>query len=120
MKKDKGKIDLEEITSNEPMFDSEDFNGDQLSLMALSELTNLDKIKLMSRINPTQVAILTKLYTFGVKFNSKFAVDTADTMLQLQVSIYGYGRRDMVQTVQRRGEDMTQETRKMINKNVFR
>jgi len=97
VKEDKLKIDelLEENISEQ----LENGGSDLVSLIAISELTNLDKLKVITRIKEGQVPILTKLYMYAETFNIPFIKNMADNILQLQVSIRGLGRKELVNIV---------------------
>jgi hypothetical protein len=97
VKEDKLKIDeLLEENINEQL---ENGTSDLVSLIAISELTNLEKLKVITRIKEEQVPILTKLYMYAETFNIPFIKNMADNILQLQVSIRGLGRKELVNIV---------------------
>lgn len=97
IKNDKLKInELLEENINEQL---ENGSSDLVSLIAISELTNLDKLKVITRIKEEQVPILTKLYLYAETFNIPFIKNMADNILQLQVSIRGLGRKELVNIV---------------------
>ncbi len=97
VKEDKLKIDelLEENISEQ----LENGSSDLVSLIAISELTNLDKLKVITRLKEEQVPILTKLYMYAETFNIPFIKNMADNILQLQISIRGLGRKELVNIV---------------------
>lgn len=94
-------------------------SNDEISLMAIGELLNKNKIKSISRIKPEQTSTIAKLYMFSKTFKSTFTKDLADTILQLQISINGLGRKELVQLVQKR-VDMIEQNRIMTSKDIFR
>jgi hypothetical protein len=94
-------------------------SSDEISLMAIGELLNHRKIKSISRIKPEQTATITKLFMFSKTFRCPFTKDLAETILQLQISINGLGRKELVQLVQKRIDTMEQ-TRVMTSKDIFR
>ena len=97
IKNDKLKIDeLLKENINEQL---ENGTSDLVSLIAISELTNLEKLKVITRIKEEQVPILTKLYIYAETFNIPFVKNMADNILQLQVSIRGLGRKELVNIV---------------------
>ncbi len=97
IKNEKLKIDeLLEENINEQM---ENGTSDLVSLIAISELTNLDKLKVITRIKEEQVPLLSKLYMYAETFNIPFIKNLADNILQLQVSIRGLGRKELVNIV---------------------
>ena len=117
VKEDKLKIDelLEENISEQ----LENGSSDLVSLIAISELTNLDKLKVITRIKEEQVPILTKLYMYAETFNIPFIKNMADNILQLQISIRGLGRKELVNIVR---ESTPSEVKRGLfgTKDVFR
>lgn len=97
--------------------------NDEISMLAISELLNMKKLKTISRIKFEQVPVLTKLYMFNDVFansNEKgFTKRLADYILQLQISTSGLGRRDLVQLVQQRTEMFDMSNVKQ-SKDIFR
>ena len=117
IKNDKLKINelLEENISEQ----LENGCSDLVSLIAISELTNLEKLKVITRIKEEQVPILTKLYMYAETFNIPFIKNMADNILQLQVSIRGLGRKELVNIV--RESTPTEVKRGLFGtKDVFR
>lgn len=117
VKEDKLKIDelLEENISEQ----LENGSSDLVSLIAISELTNLDKLKVITRLKEEQVPILTKLYMYAETFNIPFIKNMADNILQLQISIRGLGRKELVNIVR---ESTPSEVKRGLfgTKDVFR
>ena len=100
MKKEEQNLTLEELIENKQEEVISSATGSELvSLIAISELTNTDKMKVVSRIKYEQVSLLTKLALFSQTFGIDFINDIADNILQLQVSINGYGRKELVSVV---------------------
>lgn len=116
------KLNLNDFISNNINTEQEQLDSNDLvSLIAISELTNLEKIKTISRIKPEQVPILTKLYLFQEIYGIDFVKNIADNILQLQISINGLGRKEYVQLVQQRGESVPEKTGLFHrNKDIFR
>ena len=117
VKNDKLKIDeLLEENINEQL---ESGSPDLVSLIAISELTNLDKLKVITRLKDEQVPMLSKLYLFAECFNIPFMKNLADNILQLQISIRGLGRKELVNIVR---ESTPPETKRGLfeRKDVFR
>lgn len=117
VKDDKLKIDelLEENISEQ----LENGNSDLVSLIAISELTNLNKLKVITRLKDEQVPLLSKLYMYAETFNIPFIKNLADNILQLQISIRGLGRKELVNIVR---ESTPQEVKRSLfgPKDVFR
>jgi len=97
VKEDKLKID--ELLKENISEQLENGSSDLVSLIAISELTNLDKLKVITRLKEEQVPILTKLYMYAETFNIPFIKNMADNILQLQISIRGLGRKELVNIV---------------------
>ena len=110
------KLTLENLTKN--ISDNESSsNNDLISLLAITELLNLEKIKTISRIKGEQVPNIAKLYLYHDTFDIPFIKSLADNILQLQISISGLGRKELVQMVQQRFDDQElQPTKKGIFK----
>ena len=122
MKKDneKNNLTLEHLI-NQYKDDSDNVkNTDLISLLAINELLNLDKLKTISRVKSEQIQPLTKLYLFAETFQTDFAKSLADNILQLQISILGFGRKELVQLVQNRTEVISPDVEKYSSKEVFR
>ena len=117
VKEEKLKIDeLLEENINEQL---ENGSSDLVSLIAISELTNLEKLKVITRLKEEQVPVLTKLYMYAETFNIPFVKNMADNILQLQVSIRGLGRKELVNIV--RESTPTEVKRGLFSsKDVFR
>ena len=117
VKNDKLKIDelLEENISDQ----LESGTSDLVSLIAISELTNLDKLKVITRLKDVQVPQMAKLYMFAETFDIPFIRNLADNILQLQISIRGLGRKELVNIVR---ESTPAETKRGLfeRKDVFR
>ena len=117
VKNEKLKIDelLEENISEQ----LESGSPDLVSLIAISELTNLDKLKVITRLKDEQVPLLSKLYMYAETFNIPFIKNLADNILQLQISIRGLGRKELVNIVR---ESAPPETKRGLfeRKDVFR
>lgn len=100
--------------------DNNDTYNDLIALKAVDELLNLSKLKTITRINPDQVDIISKLYLFSTVFKVPFTSQLADTILQLQISLRGLGRQELVQLVnQRSAVDVVPNTIK-TSKDIFR
>ena len=94
------KIKIDELLAENISEQIENGNNDSLvSLIAISELTNLDKLKVITRLKDEQIPLLTKLYMFAETFNIPFMKNMADNILQLQISIRGLGRKELVNIV---------------------
>ena len=125
---DKKKLDMETMTKNT---DEQKYNAlinndnrdqnDMISMLAITELLDIKKLKTISRIKFDQVGILTKLFLFSKTFGDQFTADIGNLILQLQISTNGLGRKELVQLVQQRTDlfDMAQMKPK-TSKDIFR
>lgn len=118
-KEDK-KLTLDELIDNSIEEQVENNPSDLVSLIAIKEITNLDKLKVISRVKQEQVPILTKLFLYSETFNIPFVKNIADNILQLQISIYGLGRKELVSIVNTSNQ-MTEQPKSILGKKeVFR
>lgn len=118
-KEDK-KLTLDELIDNSIEEQVENNPSDLVSLIAIKEITNLDKLKVISRVKQEQVPILTKLYLYSETFDIPFVKNIADNILQLQISIYGLGRKELVSIVNTSNQ-MTEQPKSILGKKeVFR
>ena len=97
----------------------EEAKDDLISLLALQELLGEKNLKRVSRIKDTQVPALTKLFMFGDIFESDTATSLADYILNLQISIRGLGRKELVSLVQKRDDNVIEEI-PLTKKGLFR
>jgi len=113
------KIKIDELLEENISEQLENGSSDLVSLIAISELTNLNKLKVITRLKDEQIPLLTKLYMFAETFNVPFVKNMADNILQLQISIRGLGRKELVNIVR---ESTPQEVKRGIfgTKDVFR
>lgn len=117
------KLSLAEATQknddNTYIINDQQDQSDEISLKAIEELLNPDKLKSISRIKFEQVSILSKLYLFGDVFDTPFTKKLADLILELQISVSGLGRKELVQLVQRR-DGFTDLSEVKARKDIFR
>lgn len=113
------KLKLDELLEENINEQLESGSPDLVSLIAISELTNLEKLKVITRLKDEQVPQMAKLYMFAETFDIPFIRNLADNILQLQISIRGLGRKELVNIVR---ESTPQETRRGLfeRKDVFR
>lgn len=95
--------------------------SDEISLKAIGELFDIKKIKTNSRIKFEQVGNFAKLYMYADTFGEPYTEKLVKYLLQLQVSVSGLGRKEVVQLVQQR-DMMIQQGQPIIkqSKDVFR
>ena len=119
------KVDMEDLTGQR---EKEYINlignqqspvSDEVSLKAISELLDMSKLKTITRLKFEQVEIITKLEMFAKVFDIDFTSQLAHEIMQLQISVNGYSRKELVQMVQQRdmlGADINPKK----NKDIFR
>ena len=112
--RDENNIKIDELIEKQ----IDDAKDDLISLLALQELLGEKNLKRVSRIKDTQVPALTKLFMFGDIFESDTATSLADYILNLQISIRGLGRKELVSLVQKR--DNVIEEIPLTKKGLFR
>ncbi len=113
--RDENNIKIDELIEKQ----IEEAKDDLISLLALQELLGEKNLKRVSRIKDTQVPALTKLFMFGDIFESDTATSLADYILNLQISIRGLGRKELVSLVQKRDDNITPEI-PLTKKGLFR
>ena len=92
-------LTLQDLISNKTEEVIENEGSDLVSLIAIAELTNLKKLKTITRLKPEQIPIMTKLYIYGERFGIPFMKSFADNIAELQVSYHGLGRKELVNVV---------------------
>ena len=113
--RDENNIKIDELIEKQ----IEESKDDLISLLALQELLGEKNLKRVSRIKDTQVPALTKLFMFGDIFESDTATSLADYILNLQISIRGLGRKELVSLVQKRDDNLVEEI-PLTKKGLFR
>ena len=113
------KLKIDELLEENISEQLEHGSSDLVSLIAISELTNLEKLKVITRLKDEQVPLLTRLYMYAETFNVPFMKNLADNILQLQISVRGLGRKELVNIVR---ESTPTETKRGLfgTKDVFR
>lgn len=113
--RDENNIKIDELIEKQ----IDEAKDDLISLLALQELLGEKNLKRVSRIKDTQVPALTKLFMFGDIFESDTATSLADYILNLQISIRGLGRKELVSLVQKRDDNVIEEI-PLTKKGLFR
>lgn len=113
--RDENNIKIDELIEKQ----IDEAKDDLISLLALQELLGEKNLKRVSRIKDTQVPALTKLFLFGDIFESDTATSLADYILNLQISIRGLGRKELVSLVQKRDDNVIEEI-PLTKKGLFR
>ena len=94
--------------------------SDKISEMAITELFDPKKLKNNSRIKFEQVKFLTKLEMYAQVYDIPLCHDIVKEILNLQISVDGLGRKEVVQLVQQRSGMEELQSQRRINKDVFR
>jgi len=95
-------------------------NADEISKLVINELLDQKKLKSNSRIKFDQVSKIVKLNLFSTTFHDGgFSKSIGDLMLELQISIQGKGRQELIQAVQRR-EMFEMQPQTKQSKDIFR
>ena len=119
----KPKLDVLEVTHQDSQDDyilpRDTGQSDEISLLAINELLSKKKLKTISRLKFDQVSVISRLYLYGDTFKQPFTKKLADLILQLQISTYGLGRKELVQLVQQRNM-MEQGQPIKTSKDIFR
>lgn len=98
----------------------EDKPTDEISMAAIGELLNNKKLKANSRLKFEQVSLISKLFMFSEVFGEKFPKQLANLILELQISVNGLGRRELVQLVQQRNMMLDMQEQRKPAKEIFR
>lgn len=72
---------------------------DKIKLIAVTNLLSKDNLKTNSRIKIQQVPKLTKMLMYGEIFEIPFIKELAENILELQISVNGLGRKELVELV---------------------
>ena len=92
-------LTLQDLISNKTEELIENEGSDLVSLIAIAELTNLKKLKTITRLKPEQIPIITKLYLYSDRFGIDFMKQFANNIAELQISYHGLGRKELVNVV---------------------
>ena len=113
-------LTLEDLIQEKTNQAVESGSSDLVSLIAIQELTDLQKIKVITRLKPEQVPIVTKLYLYAETFNIPYMRTLADDICQLQISINGLGRKELVNVVNQSQPLIPERRGLFARKEVFR
>lgn len=114
-------LTLEELLDNQRKEVVNNATASELvSLIAIDNLTNEDKINMTSRIKEEQVPILVKLDLFAETFEVPFTKRLALLIKTNQVSIRGLGRKELVKVVNQYQTEETVKRGIFERKEVFR
>ena len=90
-----------------------------IKLQVVDNLLSNKNLKVNTRIKYEQVSHISKLYLFSDIFEIDFIKNLADTILQLQISIKGLGRKEIIDMFGKVYND-TSETEKLTSKGIFK
>lgn len=90
-----------------------------ISLIAVQNLLSPKNIKSNSRIKFTQVSELTKLFLYSDIFKIETVRKLANNILDLQISINGLGRKELVELVSQ-NNNMLESNVKISKKEIFK
>ena len=118
------KLDLKDMTDDnakyQPFINQHEPVSDEISLRAIEELFDTEnKLPTISRIKFEQVKVLSKLSLFNDTFEDNFTNKLYERILNLQISISGLGRKEIVQLVQQRSM-FGEVDNKKSSKDIFR
>lgn len=92
------KLNFEDFIN--PVNDNDPVNElDILKMVTVNHLLSKDNLKSNTRIKQKQVPLLSKMYLFGEVFNVPFITQLANNISELQISINGLGRKELVDLV---------------------
>lgn len=92
-----------------------------IKLITVNNLLSKENLKSNSRIKFTQVGKLSKLFMYGEVFQVPFITDLANNIIELQISINGLGRKELVELVGKVYEPLALQTDiKPTKKDIFK
>src|SRR5690606_4361781 len=115
------KLELKDLIQPEKL--RNDINSsitDLIKLQVTDSLITNKNLKSNSRIKYEQVSHLSKLYLFSDIFEIDFIKNLADNILQLQISINGLGRKELVDLVGKVYNTEITGVEKLTSKEIFR
>ena len=93
---------------------------DLIKLQVADNLLSLKNLKVNTRIKYEQVSHLSKLYLLSEIFEINFIKNLADTILQLQISIKGLGRKEIIDMFGKVYNTDISEVEKLTSKGIFK
>ena len=115
------KLELKDlIQPDEIKNDSNSNITDLIKLQVTDNLLSIKNLKSNTRIKYQQVSHISKLYLFSDIFEVDFIKNLADTILQLQISINGLGRKELVDLVGKVYNTDLPEIGKLTSKAIFK
>lgn len=98
---------LNNIVKDDNLDEKIELISEQITKEVLGHLFNQQNLKQNTRIKPEQISAMSKASVYAQTYNLPFLQDFINNIMQLQVSIHGLGRKEMVQMVQRINDDQT-------------
>src|SRR5690606_11667424 len=111
------KLELKDLIQPEQI-KSDNNATDVIKLQVANSLITNKNLKSNSRIKYEQVSHLSKLYLFSDIFEIDFIKNLADNILQLQISINGLGRKELVDLVGKVYNTDISEVEKLTSKEI--
>jgi hypothetical protein len=115
------KLELKDLIQPEEIKNDSNSNvTDLIKLQVADSLLSIKNLKSNTRIKYQQVSHISKLYLFSDIFEVDFIKNLADTILQLQISINGLGRKELVDLVGKVYNTDIPELQKLTSKSIFK
>lgn len=113
------KLELKDLIQPEEIKNDNNVT-DLIKLQVAESLLSNKNLKTNTRIKYEQVSHLSKLYLYSDIFEVDFIKNLADNILQLQISINGLGRKELVDLVGKVYNTDLSETEKLTAKGIFK
>ena len=114
------KLELKDLIQPEKIINDSNNITDLIKLQVAESLLSNKNLKVNTRIKYEQVSHISKLYLFSEIFEIDFIKNLADTILQLQISINGLGRKEIIDMVGKVYNTETSEVEKLTSKGIFK
>ena len=120
MTNETNKLELKDLIQPERIINDSNNVSDLIKLQVVDNLLSNKNLKVNTRIKYEQVSPLGKLYLFSDIFEIDFIKNLADTILQLQISIKGLGRKEIIDMFGKVYNTETSEVEKLTSKGIFK
>lgn len=114
------KLGLKDLIQPEQIKNDNNSATDLIKLQVAESLISNKNLKTNTRIKYEQVSHLSKLYLYSDIFEVDFIRNLADNILQLQISINGLGRKELVDLVGKVYNTGVSEVEKLTAKGIFK
>src|SRR5690554_6545567 len=114
------KLELKDLINPDEVKNDGNNATDLIKLQVANSLLSIKNLKSNTRIKYQQVSHISKLYLFADIFEIDFIKNLADTILQLQISINGLGRKELVDLVGKVYNPELPELEKLTSKGIFK